>query len=72
MKDVIVKVIAGSSKNYIEHFGDNRFLVKVQATEHSEINKDVVEALSKYTGTPPERIKIICGHGTQNKIFKII
>lgn len=69
---VTVMVKSGSLKRSIENFGGNRYLVKTNQIEHQEINKDVLFMLSRTLGLPEDRIILVAGESSDNKLFQII
>ncbi len=69
---ITIKVKLESLKNSIEYFGSDRYLIKVQASNHYEANKLMLEMLSKYTGIPPQRFEFIRGLDSEDKLLKII
>ncbi|OIO43455.1 hypothetical protein COU56_00525 [Candidatus Pacearchaeota archaeon CG10_big_fil_rev_8_21_14_0_10_31_9] len=70
--DVVVKVKPGSIKKSIEHFGENRYLIKTDSVNNDEINGDVLFMLSKYMGLPPNRLEFKSGISTNDKVLQII
>ena len=70
--DVIVKVKPGSIKRSIEHFGENRYLIKTDSINNDEINKDVLFMLSKYMGVPTTKLEFKSGISSNDKILQII
>lgn len=70
--DVIVKVKTGSTKKSIEHFGENRYLIKSESVEDDLVNKDVLFMLSKYMGLPPNKFGFKPGINSEDKVLQII
>ncbi|HLD98530.1 MAG TPA: hypothetical protein VI815_04345 [Candidatus Nanoarchaeia archaeon] len=68
----IVMVKSGSLKRSIENFGANRYLVKTNLVDNQEVNKDVLFMLSKTLGLPEERVILVSGENSDNKIFQIV
>lgn len=62
---------AGSSKQSIESFGNNRYLVYARSESNSMVNSELVEMLSKYLGTPSNRITLI-KDTVKEKVFEIL
>jgi uncharacterized protein YggU (UPF0235/DUF167 family) len=69
---ITIKVKLDSLKNSIEYFGSDRYLVKVQASNHNEANKLMIDMLSKYTGISPNRFEFIRGLDSEDKLVRII
>jgi len=67
-----VKVKPHSGKQEVESFGDNRYLVYLkESPENGKANAELIKVLSKYLGTPSERIKIKTGFTSSNKMLEI-
>jgi len=66
-----IKVKSGCQQSKIENFGNDRYLVNVISTNHTEVNKELKEIFSHYFGVPASKIQIISGIGDDNKILKI-
>ncbi|MEK6891125.1 MAG: hypothetical protein AABX03_03215 [Nanoarchaeota archaeon] len=69
---ITVMVKSGSLKRSIENFGGGRYLVKTNMTDHPEINTDVLFMLSRTLGLPQDRIVLVAGETSENKLFQII
>ena len=69
---ITIKVKLNSLKNSIEYFGSDRYFIKVQATEHNEANKLMLDMLSRYTGIHPKRFEFVRGINNEDKLLKII
>lgn len=70
-REINVMVKPGSLKNSIELFGDNRFLIKTELTDHNKINEEIKKILAPKLGIPPREIELIKGINENIKIFKI-
>lgn len=70
--DIIVKVKAGGNRRSIEHFGNDRYLVRTDLTNHEDINKEVVMLLSKYMSVPEHRIVLKSGATSEDKVFQLV
>lgn len=69
IREVIVKVKPGNMRRSIENFGNGRFLVRAGGQTHQEINKEIIEMLSRYLGHPKSRIQIKSGIDSEDKVF---
>lgn len=58
-RDINVMVKPGTLKTSVESFGDNRFLIKVELTDHSKINEEIPKMLSREMGIPPNQFELI-------------
>jgi len=68
-----VKVKPNSSKQKIESFGDNRYLVYLtEPPENNRANIELMNLLAKYLGVPPGRMKIKFGLSGNEKILEIM
>jgi uncharacterized protein (TIGR00251 family) len=68
-----VKVKTNSSKQAIENFGDNRYLIYLKsAPENNKANVELINFLSKEFGVPPKSIKIKFGQSSDNKLIEIM
>lgn len=68
-----IKVKANSSKEEIQSFGNNRYLVYLkEKAENNEANIRLVNLLSKYFGTPVNHIKIKFGLTSHEKMIEIL
>lgn len=67
-----VKVKPNSSKQSVESFGDNRYLVHVKSSpENGEANVEVIKLLSKELGVPPKALHINFGKTAHDKIIEV-
>ena len=67
-----VKVKPNSSKQSVESFGDNRYLVHVKsAPENNEANVEVMKLLSKELGVPATALHITFGKTGHDKIIEV-
>lgn len=66
-----VMVRLNSSKQTIENFGNNRYLVYLFAKKHTEANQELLAFLSKSLGAPITHITLIKGQDSNNKVFEI-
>lgn len=53
---IIVKVKYGATKQEIESFGNNRYLVYLLSKENENPNEELFTLISKKLGAPPDRI----------------
>ncbi len=70
-REIIVMVKSGSLKRSVESFGDNRFLVRIELTEHNQINLEIPKILAPELGMPPKSFELISGFDKDIKIFRI-
>ncbi len=67
-----VKVKPNSSKNEVESFGDNRYLVYVkEPPENNKANLALIKILSKELGVPQKSLEIKFGKSSHEKIVEI-
>jgi len=67
-----IKVKPNSSKQSIESFGDNRYLVYLKSPpENNRANTELINFLSKEFGTPYKNINIKVGKTSDKKIIEI-
>jgi uncharacterized protein (TIGR00251 family) len=67
-----VKVKTNSSKQSIENFGDNRYLVYLKSVpENNKANIELINFLSKEFGVSPKSIKIKFGQSSDKKLIEI-
>lgn len=67
-----VKVKPNSSKQAIESFGNNSYLVYLkEPPENNRANIELINLLARYFTTPPTRIKIKAGLNNKKKIIQI-
>ena len=67
-----VKVKTSSSEQKIEDFGDHRYLVYLKSEpRQNEANIELIRLLSKYFGTPSQRIKIKFGSSSSEKMIEV-
>jgi hypothetical protein len=68
-----VKVKPSSSKQKIESFGDNKYLIYLTSEpENNKANIELINLLSKYFKIPYTHIKIKFGLSNKEKIVEII
>ncbi len=70
-REVTVMVKPGSFKRSVESFGDNKFLVKIEFKEHSQINSELPKMLAPRLGIPPKSFQLVSGFEKDIKIFEI-
>ena len=69
--EITVLVRVGNLKRSIEHFGNNRYLCRVESqTEDAKI-AEILEMLSKYMGIPVGRFQLKSGIGSDIKVFEL-
>ncbi|MEK6820267.1 MAG: DUF167 domain-containing protein [Nanoarchaeota archaeon] len=67
-----VKVKPNSSKQKIESFGNNMYLIYLkEPPEKNRANIELINLLARYFTTPPARIKIKAGLNNSKKIIQI-
>lgn len=68
-----VKVKARSSKQEIESFGDNNYLIYLkEPAENNRANIELINFLSRHFGIPVGRIKIKAGLSNSEKIIELM
>ena len=68
-----IKVKPNSSKQEIESFGNNRYLIYLkEPPENNRANIELINLLAKYFGIPYTHIKIKFGLNNKEKILEII
>lgn len=70
--DFIVMIKSGNLRKSIENFGGNRYLCRVAGQTEEEINAEILEMLSKYTGIPAHRFVSKAKMGNDTKIFQLV
>ncbi len=68
---IIVKVRFNASKERFEKFADGRYLFYLPFEEDSDAQMAVKELLSRYLGTPTQRIEFIVFDNNRNWIFDV-
>lgn len=67
-----IKVKPSSSKQEIQSFGNNRYLVYLtESPENNRANIELINLLSKHFGTPVGRIKIKTGLTNNEKLIEL-
>jgi len=67
-----IKVKPNSSKQEIQSFGNNRYLVYLkEPPENNRANIELINLLSKHFGTPFSRIKIKTGLTNNEKLIEV-
>ena len=67
-----VKVKPNSSKQQVESFGNNRYLVYLKSVpENDKANIELLNLLSKELGVPPKSLSIKFGRTSDEKIIEI-
>ena len=70
---ISVKVKPGSKKNAVESIGENEYTISVKAKAiEGKANDAVVELLSEYFDLPRNRIMVIKGLKSKNKVIEKI
>ena len=68
-----VKVKTENSKQSIESFGNNMYLVYLTSEpENNKANLELISLLSKYFGIPLSRIKIKFGLTSKEKVVELM
>jgi len=68
-----IKVKPGSRECGIEKFGDNKFIVSVKEPPIKGFaNKAVLKALASYFNVSSDKLKIISGFTSRNKIVELL
>lgn len=67
-----VQVQPGAKKEKIEQKKDDQFIIAVKAkAERNLANTRVLEVLAAFLGVPENRLKIVIGHQSRNKIISV-
>ncbi len=70
---ITVMTRPGSSKQEIEKFAPDRFLIRLfSAPEQNEANRELANLLSKYFGVPISHIKIKHGFHDKMKLIEVL
>jgi len=70
--EIKVKVKYGASKQRIENYGNNKYLVYFEGIESVNTNSMLISLLSRYLGTPASRINFQKSDIDGNKVFDIL
>ena len=68
---VILKIRFNASKERFEKFADGRYLLYLPFGEDEDAKPVVRELLSRYLGTPAQRIEFIAVDGNKNWVFDV-
>ena len=69
---VHVMVRPNSDNPKVINFGGFRYLVYIHASlDSQDANIELLDLLSKYTGTPPNRMRIVDGLASKDKIIEL-
>jgi len=69
---ITVKVKPSSSKQEIQEFGDNRYLIYLKSEpENNKANIELINLLAHYFGIPASHIKIKFGLNSDEKILDL-
>jgi uncharacterized protein YggU (UPF0235/DUF167 family) len=69
---ITVKVRYGTSSSKFESFGNNRYLVYLLSQmNESDSDIELITLISRNMGVPPNRIKIVKGQGSTDKIIEL-
>lgn len=69
---IYLKVKTNCSKQKIENFGNNRYLVYLKSPpENDRANIELINFLSKEFGTPVKNINIKSGRNSDKKIIEV-
>lgn len=72
MKRFFCKVSAAAKKEYLEKLDENHLKIAVKETpQRGRANQAVIKLLSEYLKIPADRIKIVRGFNTRQKIIII-
>lgn len=71
-KLIKVKVKADEKENSVEKLKEDEFLVKTKAPrKEGRANESAISILSNYFNIEPSKIRIIKGHTSSSKVFRI-
>lgn len=69
---ITVKVRYGTSSSKFESFGNNRYLVYLLSEmNESDSDLELITLISRNMGVPPNRIKILKGQGSTDKVIEL-
>lgn len=68
---IALKVRFNASKERFEKFADGRYLLYLSFEEDEDAKDVVKELLSRYLGTPMQRIEFIAVNSNKNWIFDV-
>ena len=69
---VTVKAKFNASKEIIEKFGNNKYLMYLPFAEDHEANFAIVVMLSRHMGVPPSKIKYVGLDVHKDRIFEVL
>lgn len=70
--NITVKCKTNQSKQSIENFGNNRYLVKLKSSpENNEANIELINMLAHYFIVPPSHIRIKSGMSNDEKLIEV-
>lgn len=69
---ITVKAKFRASKELIEKFAMNKYLMHLPFAEDSEANFAIIVMLSKYLGVPPSKIKYVGLDVFKDRVFEVL
>jgi uncharacterized protein YggU (UPF0235/DUF167 family) len=69
---IIVKVVFDSSREGLESFGNNRYLLKLSYPEDAGAQKVIIEYISRSMGVPASKIAFLERDARKNWIFEVL
>lgn len=66
-----LKVIPGASRATVQWFGDGLKVKVTAAPEKGQANLAVLQLLAQCLGLPAASLRIVAGHGSQQKMLEI-
>jgi len=68
-----VRVKPNSNESKIEEFGDNRYLVYVEApAEDNEANIEMLKMMGRHLGIPSTKLRIVSGATNKDKVVEVV
>ena len=70
---ISVKVKPNSKQNLVEAAGEKSYIVRVKEKAlEGKANEAVIRSLSEYFDIPKERIRVVSGVRSRNKIIEVV
>lgn len=69
---ILVKVVFNSSREGLESFGNNRYLLKLSYPEDSGAERIIIEYISRSMGVPASKIAFIERDTRKNWHFEVL
>ena len=69
--EVVVKVRFNASKERIERFGNDRYLMYLPFEEDEDAEQVLITLLSRYLGVPANRVEFKCFNSQKDRVFVV-